>query len=211
MLTLSLANRHGLVTGATGTGKTVTLQVWRKVFRAPGSRSLPPTSKATCPASRRPAKPRRRSLIAPKSSASPTSRTSFRSCSGICSASRATRSAPPSQKWGRCCWRGCSTSTRPRKGCSTSPSASPTSGAWRCWTSRTCAPCSASCRTTLPKYRRPTAMSREPRSAPSSDNFWCWKIRTDRNSSANRRSTSGISCAPTARGAGSSICSPPTS
>src|SRR6059058_3389445 len=27
VLTLSLANRHGLVTGATGTGKTVTLQV----------------------------------------------------------------------------------------------------------------------------------------------------------------------------------------
>ncbi|MGD9812474.1 MAG: helicase HerA-like domain-containing protein, partial [Sphingobium sp.] len=26
-LTLALANRHGLVTGATGTGKTVTLQV----------------------------------------------------------------------------------------------------------------------------------------------------------------------------------------
>src|ERR1700709_1501086 len=27
VLTLALANRHGLVTGATGTGKTVTLQV----------------------------------------------------------------------------------------------------------------------------------------------------------------------------------------
>src|SRR5205814_6700558 len=27
LLTLALANRHGLITGATGTGKTVTLQV----------------------------------------------------------------------------------------------------------------------------------------------------------------------------------------
>ncbi|RYE59830.1 MAG: DUF853 family protein, partial [Oxalobacteraceae bacterium] len=31
-LALSLANRHGLVTGATGTGKTVTLQVMAEAF-----------------------------------------------------------------------------------------------------------------------------------------------------------------------------------
>ncbi len=31
-LTLKLANRHGLVTGATGTGKTVTLQVIAEGF-----------------------------------------------------------------------------------------------------------------------------------------------------------------------------------
>ena len=35
-LTLSLANRHGLVTGATGTGKTVTLQVLAEGFAAAG-------------------------------------------------------------------------------------------------------------------------------------------------------------------------------
>src|SRR5205809_3804590 len=38
-LTLALANRHGLVTGATGTGKTVTLQVMAEGFsprRRPG-------------------------------------------------------------------------------------------------------------------------------------------------------------------------------
>ena len=33
-LTLSLTNRHGLVTGATGTGKTVTLQVLAELARA---------------------------------------------------------------------------------------------------------------------------------------------------------------------------------
>src|SRR5450755_2693869 len=35
-LTLALANRHGLVTGATGTGKTVTLQVLAEGFSANG-------------------------------------------------------------------------------------------------------------------------------------------------------------------------------
>ena len=39
-LTLKLANRHGLVTGATGTGKTVTLQVLAEGFaRACGARA----------------------------------------------------------------------------------------------------------------------------------------------------------------------------
>src|SRR5688572_26393579 len=36
VLTLSLANRHGLVTGATGTGKTVTLQVLAEGFSDAG-------------------------------------------------------------------------------------------------------------------------------------------------------------------------------
>src|ERR1044071_3649394 len=35
-LTLALANRHGLVTGATGTGKTVTLQVLAEGFSNAG-------------------------------------------------------------------------------------------------------------------------------------------------------------------------------
>src|SRR5690242_13010138 len=35
-LSLKLANRHGLVTGATGTGKTVTLQVLAEGFSAAG-------------------------------------------------------------------------------------------------------------------------------------------------------------------------------
>ena len=66
-LTLALANRHGLVTGATGTGKTVTLQVLAEGFsQERASRSLPPTSRATCPASRRSARPRRRSSSAPR-------------------------------------------------------------------------------------------------------------------------------------------------
>ena len=35
-------------------------------------------------------------------------RAAARSCSGTCSASRATRCARPSRRWGRCCSRGCS-------------------------------------------------------------------------------------------------------
>ena len=62
-------------------------------------------------------------------------------CSGIFTASRAIRSAPPSPRWGRCCWRGCSGSTRRRKACSTSPSATPTTRACCCSTSRTCRRC----------------------------------------------------------------------
>jgi len=38
-LLLAYANRHGLITGATGTGKTVTLQVLAEAGRRRGSRS----------------------------------------------------------------------------------------------------------------------------------------------------------------------------
>jgi hypothetical protein len=50
-LNLPLGNRHGLVTGATGTGKTVSLQVLAEGFSNAGVRSSPPTSRATSRAS----------------------------------------------------------------------------------------------------------------------------------------------------------------
>ncbi|NYY79710.1 hypothetical protein DMH17_05350 [Raoultella planticola] len=37
-----MANRHGLITGATGTGKTVTLQNWRSPFPKSAYRCLWP-------------------------------------------------------------------------------------------------------------------------------------------------------------------------
>ena len=40
------ANRHGLITGATGTGKTVTLQVWRSDSPQSACPYSWPTSKA---------------------------------------------------------------------------------------------------------------------------------------------------------------------
>lgn len=44
---MRLANRHGLVAGATGTGKTVTLQHLAETFSDAGSRCSPPMSKVT--------------------------------------------------------------------------------------------------------------------------------------------------------------------
>ena len=67
-MTLALANRHGLVTGATGTGKTVTLQVLAEGFRAPACRCLPRISRATFPAFPKPARPKRHSSAAPRAS-----------------------------------------------------------------------------------------------------------------------------------------------
>ena len=43
----ALANRHGCITGATGTGKTVTLQVLAESFSASARRCSWPTSRAT--------------------------------------------------------------------------------------------------------------------------------------------------------------------
>lgn len=43
----ALANRHGCITGATGTGKTVTCRCWPSPFPASARRSSWPTSRAT--------------------------------------------------------------------------------------------------------------------------------------------------------------------
>ena len=119
-----------------------------RVSRAPASRSSPPTSRAISPASPRWAQPRSPGPRAPRRSGSRSSRISSRWCSGTCSESRAIRSVPRCPRWGRCCFRGCSISTIRRKACSTSPSASPTSRASCCSTSRICARCSAMSPTT---------------------------------------------------------------
>lgn len=48
-LLLQYGNRHGLITGATGTGKTVSLQILAEGFSNAGVCSAP-ISRATCPA-----------------------------------------------------------------------------------------------------------------------------------------------------------------
>lgn len=58
---LGMLNRHGLVSGATGTGKTKTLQLVAEQLSAQGVRSSSPTSRATSPACRRRGSPARRS------------------------------------------------------------------------------------------------------------------------------------------------------
>lgn len=71
-LELKFGNRHGLITGATGTGKTVTLQVLAEGFRRPAFPSSAPISRATFPVSPRRAKPRTGCKNVPNRSASRT-------------------------------------------------------------------------------------------------------------------------------------------
>ena len=106
-LTLALANRHGLVTGATGTGKTVTLQVLAEGLSRAGVSVFAADIKGDLSGVAEPGEAKEAFVTRAKSSASTTSPTSFRSCSGTCSASRAIRCAPRSRRWGRCCSRGC--------------------------------------------------------------------------------------------------------
>ena len=44
-----MANRHGLICGATGTGKTITLKVMAEAFSDAGVPVLSRTSRAICP------------------------------------------------------------------------------------------------------------------------------------------------------------------
>ena len=104
----NLVNRHGCITGATGTGKTVTLQVIAQslsdigvpVFMADVKGDLSGMAKAGARRKRWPSRLETLGLEAPRGPPA-------RSRSGTCSASRATRCAPPSPTSARCCWRAC--------------------------------------------------------------------------------------------------------
>ena len=122
-LTLALANRHGLVTGATGTGKTVTLQVMAEGFARAGVPVFAADIKGDLSGIAEVGEAKDFILKRATEMGLTSSPTSSRRCSGTCSASRAIRCAPPSRKWDRCCCRACSTSTTCRKACSTSHSA----------------------------------------------------------------------------------------
>ena len=108
----ALANRHGLITGATGTGKTVTLQTLAEKLLAHrragvhGRRQGRPHRHQPGRQRRRRSWPRR---LKERGLDRARARAPARSRSGTCSASRAIRCAPPSPTWGRCCWRACST------------------------------------------------------------------------------------------------------
>ena len=188
-LTLRLANRHGLVTGATGTGKTVTLQVLAEGFSNAGvpvfAADIKGDLSGVAAAGRRQAALRQaRAGDRHRIHAGPLSR-------GVLGPVRRAGPSDPRHRlarWGRCCWPACSSSTTCRRACSTSPSGSPTTRTCRCSTSRTCARCSPS------SPRTPTTVTRQVRqrrqglgrhrcSASSS----CWRTRAATNSSASRR------------------------
>lgn len=102
----ALANRHGCITGATGTGKTVTLQVLAEsfsrigtpVFMADVKGDLTGVSQAGAASPK--LQERLRAWAWPSRPGPPA-----RWRCGTCSASRARRSGPPFPTWGRCCWR----------------------------------------------------------------------------------------------------------
>ena len=100
----ALANRHGLIAGATGTGKTVTLQALAERFSAIGVPVFMADVKGDLSGIARPgggnAKVKERCEA---SSSTLALRSAARSCSGTCSASTAIRCARPSPRWARCC------------------------------------------------------------------------------------------------------------
>ena len=114
----ALANRHGLITGATGTGKTVTLQTLAEQFSRIGVPVFMADVKGDLSgigaAGGSNAQDRRAGSGARH-------RASLRGVPGRVLGrvrrSAATRCARPSPTWARCCSRGCSTSTRRRKAC----------------------------------------------------------------------------------------------
>ena len=99
-----MANRHGLITGATGTGKTVTLKVIAESFSAIGTPVFLTDIKGTWPACALPgsAMSSWRSGSVPWDLVISTTRLS-RSNTGMFLASRACQSVPPYRRWDRSC------------------------------------------------------------------------------------------------------------
>ena len=106
----ALANRHGLITGATGTGKTVTLQTLAEgfskigvpVFMADVKGDLTGISQAGSIAGKMAA------ILKSATSTCPNDWPARPRC-GTCLANKAIRCAPRCLTWGRCCWAACST------------------------------------------------------------------------------------------------------
>ena len=116
-LTLKLANRHGLITGATGTGKTVSLQILAEGFSAAGVPVFCADIKGDLSGLAEAGVSKdfleKRAATIAFRTGIPTRR--FQPSSGTCSVSRATRSGPPSPRSDRCFSRGSWNSTTPRK------------------------------------------------------------------------------------------------
>lgn len=110
-----LANRHGLITGATGTGKTVTLQTLAEqfsrlgvaVFMADVKGDLTGISQKGQPSEKLKAVLSERGLPLPQPQACPTQLWDV-------FGEQATRSEPPSRTWARCCSGACWGSTKRR-------------------------------------------------------------------------------------------------
>ena len=103
-LTLALANRHGLVTGATGTGKTVSLQVMAEGFARAGVPVFAADIKGDLSGISE-AGEGKDFILKRANDMGPIN---FRLCFGTSLVSRVILYAPRSPKWDLCCCRGCS-------------------------------------------------------------------------------------------------------
>ena len=104
-LTLALANRHGLVTGATGTGKTVSLQVMAEGFARAGVPVFAADIKGDLSGIAEVGEAKDAIVERAADMGLTFQPDQFPPSSGTCSGSRAIRSAPPCPKWDRCCCR----------------------------------------------------------------------------------------------------------
>ncbi|MFR5092435.1 MAG: helicase HerA-like domain-containing protein [Adlercreutzia equolifaciens] len=108
-LLLNQANRHGLIAGASGTGKTVTMKVLAEGFAQAGVPVFMADVKATLTGMAQPGddteKVRER---CGRSGAPQAGSLGVATCAcGICSAATACPCASPFPTWGPTCWRGC--------------------------------------------------------------------------------------------------------
>jgi len=103
------ANRHGLITGATGTGKTITLQSLAEGFSALGVPVFMADVKGDLTGIAKPAASTDK--LASASEGARLGRARLRRLPhhavGRVWRNRATRCAPPSATWARCCWAAC--------------------------------------------------------------------------------------------------------
>lgn len=106
----AMSNRHGLITGATGTGKTISLQVLAEHFSRIGVPTFMADVKGDLTGIAFPGSlsPKLEDRLDKLGLPEPTWG-GRRSRCGTSGASRATRSAPRSRTWGRSCSPACST------------------------------------------------------------------------------------------------------
>ena len=106
-----MANRHGLVAGATGTGKTVTLQVMAEAFSRIGVPVFAADIKGDLSGISQPGtdNPKIADRVKKLKLSGFFLRRAVRSLAGMCSANKAIPFAPPSPRWARCSSAACST------------------------------------------------------------------------------------------------------
>ena len=189
---LSRINRHGLIAGATGTGKTKTLQLLAGQLSALGVPVFAVDVKGDLSgvgAPGDPDEPAGRERGSSRSS-SPSRRRATRSRSCRCRGRRAPTSGPASPRSGRCCWARSSTSTTPRRRSCRSSSATATTRTCRCSTSRTSGRrSSSSARTRASRCSRTSAGSARRASASSCGRSSRSSRRAPATSSASPSST----------------------